>query len=89
MSDEAPAIALAARRERDSGLGAGAGDRPRRAAAVAVPSAVRVPEARRVGSMGGMRFFWGEMAGVAIVSMKRFFFVDLGEPREVSCWSGE
>jgi hypothetical protein len=45
-----------------------------------------VPEALRDASMGGMRFFWGEIAGVAMVEMKRFF-VDLGEAIEVSvCW---
>jgi hypothetical protein len=36
--------------------------------------------------MGGARFFCGESAGVAMVEMKRFF-VDLGEPNELSCWS--
>jgi hypothetical protein len=36
--------------------------------------------------MGGTRFFCGESAGVAMVEMKRFF-VDLGEPKELSCWS--
>ena len=37
---------------------------PRRSAAFAVPSAVRVPEALRTESMVGMRFLRGDVAGV-------------------------
>ena len=35
-----------------------------------------------------MRLFCGEMAGVAMVEMTRFF-VELGEPSELSCWCAE
>jgi hypothetical protein len=83
MSMPAPVIALA-RFERVSDLGAG--DSPKAAAAFAVPSAVSVPEATRDASRGGMRFFFGERAGVAMLEVKRFF-VDLGEPSELSGWS--
>ena len=37
---------------------------PRRSAALAVPSAVKVPEALRTESMAGMRFLRGDVAGV-------------------------
>lgn len=46
------------------GFGCKVGPIPRRSAALAVPSAVRVPEALRTESMAGMRFFRGDVAGV-------------------------
>jgi hypothetical protein len=45
--------------------------------------AVSVPEALRDESMGGMRFFCGERAGVAMLDEVYRFLVDLGEPNEV------
>jgi hypothetical protein len=44
------------------------GGSPSESAALAVPSAVRVPEERRTESIAGRRFFLGEVAGVEKVA---------------------
>lgn len=81
MRFPAPVVALA-RVESDSGLLEGLLANPRATAASAVLWAVSVPDALRDESMGGMRFFCGEIAGVAMLVEVYRFLVDLGDPCE-------
>src|ERR1044071_4937390 len=80
MSMLADVAEVVARAESSSGrLGAG---RPRAAAAVAAPEAVRVPDARRNESIAGILFFCGESRGVEMETCLR---VVLGDACELCC----